>query len=92
MRWFLFLFVVLTVPSLTAREPVAVIPPDSEIAGEGPVRRYEWFRNLWKDKRTTWAKEVEAKQGALVFLGDSITQSWGDDLNWAFGETKVANR
>ena len=29
MRWFLFLFVVLTVPSLAAREPVAVIPPDS---------------------------------------------------------------
>ena len=92
MRSFIFLFVVLTVASLTAREPVAVIPPDSEIAGEGPVRRYEWFRNLWKDKRTTWAKEVEVKQGALVFLGDSITQSWGDDLNWAFGETKVANR
>ncbi|MDA7875955.1 GDSL-type esterase/lipase family protein, partial [Akkermansiaceae bacterium] len=92
MRSFFFLFLVLTVASLTAREPVAVIPPDSEIAGEGPVRRYEWFRNLWKDKRTAWAKEVEAKQGALVFLGDSITQSWGDDLKGAFGETKVANR
>ncbi|MBT7969392.1 MAG: G-D-S-L family lipolytic protein, partial [Verrucomicrobia bacterium] len=92
MRSFIFLFVVLTVASLTAREPVAVIPSDSEISGEGPVRRYEWFRNLWKDKRTAWAKEVEAKQGALVFLGDSITQSWGDDLKGAFGETKVANR
>ena len=69
-----------------------MIPPDSEIAGEGPVRRYEWFRNLWKNKRTTWAKEVEAKQRALVFLGDSITQSWGDDLKGAFGKTKVANR
>ena len=38
MRSFLFLSVVLSVASLTAREPVAVIPPDSEIAGEGPVR------------------------------------------------------
>lgn len=85
-------FVVLPLSSVTALEPVEVIPPDSEIAGEGPVRRYDWFRNLWKSKRTAWAKEVEIKQGALVFLGDSITQGWGDDLKGAFGKTKVANR
>lgn len=71
---------------------VAVIPPDEEIPGEGPVRRYDWFTKLWKDKRTAWAKEVEEKQGALVFLGDSITQGWGDDFKGAFGKTKVANR
>lgn len=87
-----FIVVVLSISSLSAREPVAVIPPDSKIAGEGPVRRYDWFRNLWKNKRTAWAKEVEAKQGAIVFLGDSITQSWGDDLGRVFGRTKVANR
>ena len=85
-------FVVLPLTSLTAQEPVAVIPPDSEIAGEGPVRRYDWFRNLWKNKRTAWSTEVEAKQGALVFLGDSITQGWGDEMKGAFGKTKVANR
>lgn len=87
-----FFVVVLPLSSLMAREPVEVIPADSEIAGSGPVRRYDWFRNLWKNKRTAWAKEVEAKQGALVFLGDSITQGWGDDLKGAFGKTKVANR
>ncbi|MEN8783410.1 MAG: GDSL-type esterase/lipase family protein [Akkermansiaceae bacterium] len=93
MRFFLkIFFVVLPLSSVTALEPVEVIPPDSEIAGEGPVRRYDWFRNLWKSKRTAWAKEVEIKQGALVFLGDSITQGWGDDLKGAFGKTKVANR
>jgi lysophospholipase L1-like esterase len=87
-----FFVLVLPLSSLMAREPVEVIPADSEIAGSGPVRRYDWFRNLWKNKRTAWAKEVEAKQGALVFLGDSITQGWGDDLKGAFGRTKVANR
>lgn len=93
MRLFIaFFVVVLPISLLTAREPVEVIPPNSEIAGEGPVRRYDWFRNLWKNKRTAWAKEVEAKQGSLVFLGDSITQSWGDNLKGAFGKTKVANR
>lgn len=85
--------VALSCSSLVAREPnPAVIPPDSEMAGEGPVRRYGWFTNLWKAKRTAWAKEVEAKQGALVFLGDSITQGWGDNFKGAFGKTKVANR
>ena len=28
----------------------------------------------------------------MVFLGDSITQGWGDDLGGAFGKLKVANR
>ena len=88
-----FSLVILAVSSLAARETnPAVIPPDSEIPGEGPVRRYGWFTNLWKSKRTAWAKEVEAKQGALVFLGDSITQGWGDTLKGAFGKTRVANR
>ena len=28
----------------------------------------------------------------LLFLGDSITQGWGDDMHKAFGAMKVANR
>lgn len=84
---------VLSLFQLGGAEPdVGVIPPDSEIPGQGPVRRYAWFQNLWKKKRTAWATEVEAKQGALVFFGDSITQGWGDNFKGAFGETKVANR
>jgi lysophospholipase L1-like esterase len=88
--------VVLTIAQLAARPAlrtsVGVIPPDSAIAGEGPVRRYDWFTKLWENKRTAWAKEVEAKQGALVFLGDSIIQGWGENFKGAFGKTKVANR
>jgi hypothetical protein len=34
-----FFAVVFTAASLAARDPVAVIPLDFEIAGEGPVRR-----------------------------------------------------
>ena len=65
---------------------------DEGLPGAGPIRRYDWFQGLWENKRSAWAKEVEARQGALVFLGDSITQGWGDDLKGAFGKTKVANR
>jgi lysophospholipase L1-like esterase len=35
---------------------------------------------------------VQQDQGALVFLGDSITQGWGDNIGGAFPGVKVANR
>ncbi len=70
----------------------AIPETDEGLPGEGPIRRYDWFKKLWQSKRSGWAKEVETKQGAVVFLGDSITQGWGDDFKGAFGDTKVANR
>jgi lysophospholipase L1-like esterase len=65
---------------------------DEGLPGEGPIRRYAWFKNLWEKKRTGWAKQVNQDQGALVFLGDSITQGWGDDFRGHFKGVKVANR
>jgi len=88
-----FSLLVLVVPPASARKiGVGLVPPDNLVAGAGPIRRYDWFADLWKNKRTAWAKEVEAKEGALVFLGDSIIQGWGDDLKGSFGKTKIANR
>lgn len=67
--------------------------PDSEIAGVGPTRFDRgWFQGLWQRKRSAWAKQAEADQGAIVFLGDSITQAWGDDFLGQFEGLKVANR
>lgn len=65
---------------------------DEGLPGAGPIRRYAWFTSLWNRKRQAWAKSVEQDQGALVFLGDSITQGWGDDMGGKFGGAKVANR
>lgn len=65
---------------------------DAGLPGTGPIRRYDWFKNLWKQKRSTWASQVEQDQGAVVFLGDSITQGWGPNMNNAFAGVKVANR
>lgn len=65
---------------------------DDGLAGQGTIRRYDWFRNLWKKRRSEWAQSVGADQGAVVFLGDSITQGWGEQMSGAFGELKVANR
>jgi lysophospholipase L1-like esterase/poly(3-hydroxybutyrate) depolymerase len=66
-------------------------PPSSEFPGEGPVQPGIWFRGLWQEKRAAWSKNRERDQGAVVFLGDSITQGWGSLAN-DFPKFRVANR
>ena len=70
----------------------AIPATDDGLPGAGPIRRYDWFKKLWEEKRSGWAKRIEQDQKAVVFLGDSITQGWGDDFGKAFGDLKVANR
>lgn len=65
---------------------------DDGLPGAGPIRRYDWFKNLWAQRRAAWAGQVERDQGAVVFLGDSITQGWGDSMKNSFPGLKVANR
>ncbi len=69
------------------------LPTDeSGLPGEGALRRYPGYVKGWHDLRSAWSKEVPQKQGAVVFLGDSITQGWGNRLQEAFPEMKIANR
>lgn len=82
-------------PSAVAQQkasPLAIPATDDGLPGEGPIRRYEWFSKLWEKKRGAWAKDVAKDQGALVFLGDSITQGWGPQMKGSFPGVKVANR
>jgi len=65
---------------------------DDGLPGQGPIRRYDWFRKLWVDRRSAWAQRVEQDQQSVVFLGDSITQGWGDQMGGSFPGVKVANR
>jgi lysophospholipase L1-like esterase len=70
----------------------AIPATDDGLPGAGPIRRYPWFQELWRERRSAWATRVEEDRGAVVFLGDSITQGWGDGLGEAFAGVKVANR
>ena len=65
---------------------------DDGLPGQGPIRRYDWFRKLWTDRRTAWAARVERDRNAVVLLGDSITQGWGEDFSAWFPGLKIANR
>lgn len=75
-----------------AKPSIEIPATDEGLPGAGPVRRYDWFKNLWKQKRTAWAGQVEKDQKSLVFLGDSITQGFGDDFHGSFAGVKTANR
>lgn len=77
---------------VAATSPLAIPANDDGLPGAGPVRRFDWFRNLWLERRTAWAGQTERDQGAVVLLGDSITQGWGDEAGKSFGAMKIANR
>jgi len=62
-----------------------VLPETGDgLPGVGPIRRYDWFKSLWQNRRADFAKKAPAQEGAVVFLGDSITQGWGRDWPQAF--------
>lgn len=71
---------------------LAIPETDDGLPGAGPIRRYDWFQNLWLERRAGWAARVAQDQNAVIFLGDSITQGWGDDMDRSFPGVKVANR
>jgi lysophospholipase L1-like esterase len=70
---------------------VARFPEDAAFPGEGPLRKWDWFKKLWRERRLAWWNSREKDKGAVVFLGDSITQGWGS-LRKEFPHLKVANR
>ncbi len=72
-------------------EDLRIPATDAGLPGAGPLRRYDWFQDLWLKRRTAWSQEIEDKQNALVFYGDSITQGW-DSLARDFSGVTVANR
>jgi lysophospholipase L1-like esterase len=70
----------------------AIPATDEGLPGNGPLRRADWFQKVWRERRSEWAGRREHDRGAVVFLGDSITQGWGGGLGAAFPGVKVANR
>jgi lysophospholipase L1-like esterase len=97
-RIFFGAVVVLVSVSSFAAQSLDIPATDDGLPGAGPIRRYEWFQKLWKERRSQWARfaQMGGDKRAVVFLGDSITQGWGDRMSGALGGAfpglKVANR
>jgi lysophospholipase L1-like esterase len=71
---------------------LALPATDEGLPGAGPIRRAEWFQNTWLKRRSEFAADAQYKQGAVVMLGDSITQGWGGRLAQFFPDMNIANR
>ena len=66
---------------------------DDGLPGAGPIRRsYRFEYALARASVLRGPPNARKDQGAVVFLGDSITQMWGEGLQAAFPGVKVANR
>ena len=84
-----------TAPAAASPAPEIRYPlpaTDDGLPGAGPLRRADWFQKIWTERHVAWASRVQANQGAIVFLGDSITQGWGDNIGSMFPGVKTANR
>lgn len=79
-------------PSSSSPLGLPSVDDEKDVPGEGLLRRYTNYAEKYPQKRAEWAKEVEKDQGAVVFLGDSITQGWGAEFKGLFQGMKLANR
>lgn len=94
-RFFLGLLLTLGgAASLAAAEPTGPTPypdPKNEAAwpGTGPIRVHNWM----VDNRAYFWTQRAANQGAVVFVGDSLTGGWkAADLPRYFPGLRIANR
>jgi lysophospholipase L1-like esterase len=71
---------------------VSQYPKDpSLLPGKGPATTSTELPKIWAERHAEWAQTADKDKGAVVFLGDSITQGWHSLAN-AFPDIKVANR
>jgi lysophospholipase L1-like esterase len=68
------------------------LPTDVDAqVGVGPLRQADWFKSVWRERRTQFAQSKSNDHDAVVLMGDSITQGW-PNLDRYFPGIKIANR
>src|SRR5215469_15801192 len=84
-----------TTGTVTGKQEVrdaSVYPQDPDsLPGKGPAQRWSDFPKIWAQRHAEWRQSRDQEHGAVVFLGDSITQGW-TTLKKDFPGLKVANR
>ena len=66
-------------------------PTAAMLPGKGPAQQGDWFDAVWGERRAEFRQRATADAGAVVFLGDSITQGWGEPGKY-FPKYRCANR
>lgn len=88
----LLLILFLANPTAASADEFELPKSEAGLPGEGKLRRYEGYVKRWATARAAWAKRIQQNQKAVVFLGDSITQGWGEKFRGKFAGMKLANR
>lgn len=76
---------------LAQTSPDVSYPDPSTLPGKGPTNVWNGLAATWAKRRQGWAGHSQQDHGALVFLGDSITQGF-EPLSQFFPGVKLANR
>jgi lysophospholipase L1-like esterase len=66
-------------------------PGVEHLPGKPPAKVWDGLGRMWQTRRPQFKRHAADDKGAVVFLGDSITQGWGM-LQSDFPDLKVANR
>jgi len=61
------------------------------LPGKGPLQTWPGFTNVWAQRHAEWRRDTNNENGAVVFLGDSITQGWRTVAK-DFPDLRVVNR
>jgi lysophospholipase L1-like esterase len=78
-------------PGTVATNALEKAPTAALLPGKGPVQQGDWFDAVWGERRAEFRQRATADAGAVVFLGDSITQGWGAPGKY-FPKYRCANR
>jgi len=70
---------------------VSQFPPLDQLPGKVPPHVWTGLAKVWQNNHMNWKISSSNDVGAVVFLGDSITQGW-NTLAKDFPKMKVANR
>ena len=77
---------------LFAQQDVSQYPADfNSLPGKGPATLWKGLPAVWAQREAQFAQTASQENGAVVFLGDSITQGW-TSLSRDFPDFKTANR
>jgi hypothetical protein len=80
-----------TAPATVSATDVSQFPTLDQLPGKVPLHVWNGLANVWARDHARWAATATNDAGAVVFLGDSITEGWRT-LATDFPNLKVANR
>jgi lysophospholipase L1-like esterase len=78
-------------PGTGATNALEKAPTAAMMPGKGPAQQGDWFDAVWGERRAEFRQRAAVDAGAVVFLGDSITQGWGEPGKY-FPKYRCANR